>query len=412
MNNLHMNHLNAFFGQTSNKVGDELLRISKYNNMADSVIFNVENQTGQVAKARHFLEPSIKVSPRTDSWSDGYYIYQTEEIPDKLSMIFEKSDSLQKMLLVFDTWSGLGSGMSSAILEDITIFCPSLHVSTVGLFLPHAGGLSILNSLLGMQYCLEYSSSVLLRGIEDAMLLAQEASSVEPILQFSPVHSCIASDLYSAICPNVSHISVPWYADVCSSKTKIIDIRTSLWKSSLFKASSNTTRRVRCTSVTVSSDVNPIRIMTTNLHTSYLTQSYSDNRITISQSKFVCIQPSLPQNTRKITNTSANIVRSPEMLSALHWATPNITWSSIETNKSKINSSNTGASSSLVAPGEDLALGYVCPFSVQRVQSICDKAYKLMKCKAYVHRFSKSIGHHLELDDLTASLEYVRMAIN
>ena len=91
-------------------------------------------------------------------------------------MTYEKSDTVGNTVLLYDAGNGLGSGMSSSILDELSIMNPFSNISTVGIVLPHDNGINTLNNLLSLQYCIEYSSSILLRSYNELFPLINDTN--------------------------------------------------------------------------------------------------------------------------------------------------------------------------------------------------------------------------------------------
>ena len=80
---------------------------------------------------------SIYVSHPTLFWNQGVSLLSAVMID--LRNWLENFDVVKQVAVIFSSGSGFGSGLSSAILEELVYLLPSAHLTSIGLMLPHQG---------------------------------------------------------------------------------------------------------------------------------------------------------------------------------------------------------------------------------------------------------------------------------
>jgi hypothetical protein len=118
--------------------------------------------------------------------------------------LLESSDTCQSISILYSADEGLGSGVTAFLVQYIATYLPGLVTLTVGI-LPHLsqGGLASVNTSLGMEKCLEFSSCCLLRRMDDTnhVLLGHKNRSKSSAQgsDYEDVSRCLAADILLAI---------------------------------------------------------------------------------------------------------------------------------------------------------------------------------------------------------------------
>jgi hypothetical protein len=167
-------------------------------------------------KERLHLSPSVSVdsnpsrSDVLDVNMPNLFSYPSEgsrnvdAIVNQIIKKMEICDNPSGLGIVADLCSGTGSSLSNAIITDIKDIAPNLRLQSIFINPPYhtMHGIDIINGIMSLQISLEYADCVMLRGIDDALVLANEnRSSSSPSPSLNDALNVIAADMYCALGP-------------------------------------------------------------------------------------------------------------------------------------------------------------------------------------------------------------------
>ncbi len=284
------------------QIGTEMSRLGRQERMCipSSIFMDSRPLIGDDAKHINVLQlsmPHLFAFPSDNSAS-------VELIMDKLFRSLEASDNATGIGVVSDFCSGLGSSLSSALVSEIKDCLPHLQLTCAMALPPESTihGIGALNGLMGVQTALQYADAVMLRSLDDAMAMVEEAASASVPSTLQQANMLIACDLYCAlgpksVCSNSDYEELMhdnsvfstqqieldwesvaglycWPANVCSTTNKLCDVRTSLWRLHLRNqhlASKTKGAHISAASLAKTENYNPLRALAANMHTLHVT---------------------------------------------------------------------------------------------------------------------------------------------
>jgi hypothetical protein len=309
-----------------------------------------------------------------------------EEVLQRTNNILESNSNVKRIAVLNEL--GVGKDVPAMILREITDNFPELSI--VSACLTPAGGLSglaSLNSLITAQAMMEYSDSVMFREVDEAFSFLSSDVIPDGIvikpnaqinLQMKDIYQCIASDIFAAI---TSHSNSLWPFNVCTTRSKLFDVRSSIWRSIKRSPKSKLA-------------FNPLRAVSSSLHSLHLWHGdFSEWSITNVHSASIT-----DLNIDKDMNCLVALPSSysgSSALTTIEGATPNLSWplfpdasSSADTNISKSSRpSRIGVDNQSITKINNFALSFESPYARISLQRICKKADKLLAIGAYARRY-------------------------
>jgi len=317
---------------------------------------------------------------------------RVEEVLQRTNCILESNSDIKRIAILNEL--GNGKEVPATILKEIADNFPELSI--VSVCLTPAGGLSglaSLNSLMTTQAMMEYSDSVMFREVDEALsflssdvipdgIIMKQNTQIN--LQMKDIYQCIASDVFVAM---TSHGNSLWPFNVCTTRSKLFDVRSSIWRSIKRSPKSK-------------SAFNPLRAVSSSLHSLHLwhgdfsqwsitnvnSASITDLKIDKDLNCLVTVPPS---------NSVSNV------LTAIEGATPNLSWhlspdtlSYADVSTSKFSRSSRTDES--ITNANNFALSFESPYAQISLKDICKKADKLLAIGAYARRYD-----HLDCNSLT-----------
>ena len=206
-------------------------------------------------------------------------IEQTRAILEDDPSSHHCSYSVMRKISVLHGFGDCQMLLPTTLMEMRNAF-PKLSLNTILTVPPeNISGLAALYALVSTQAALSLSDSVMVRGTHDAQIfLALEMGQIGGNSQngmlgpshgpktnlhkfaLSDVHYCMACDIYTALSTtmdcNGENDCILWPTNVCSSQTKVYDVRSSVWRS-IRQPNTKTT-------------FHPLRAMANNIHALHL----------------------------------------------------------------------------------------------------------------------------------------------
>jgi len=399
--------MTIFLGQSACLVGAEMKRLCKSELGAPLASVFVDSS----------LEASVSV--RLDEpmylWTQSVSSSRNvDAVVDALMTLLETRDSSPSSVgILFDACGGLGSGLSSALIQELADLVPSMSMRS-SMLLPTAcatNGVGAINALLATQTALTMSECLIVRSFDDAMRLVTSEFPTSPAL--GDVYACIASDLLVAYGPtkidkNSGSSSRSfatyemWPCNTCShtrGRNTVIDVRSSSWRD--FSRSKNKQQSRK------DSACNPLRSLSSNIHALHL-ESQSNPLAKRMRTELVVPNASLTSivvdfQEKSLLLGSQECFFSKDVNVALEWAAPHVKWPAsfgrkssrdpiTGVLKSSPNKSTLAATRAAerAAAGElqVAALSFVSPYGALAIETLASQARMLLDRKAYLHKFA------------------------
>ena len=340
--------------------------------------------------------------------------------------------------VIVDSCSGLGSSLSSALLQELGDLVPGLPLHVAVTYTTEGDclqGLGAYNHLLAMQTSLMYADVVLCRGRQDMLglgscntmrdsttvLACDLMMAMHPTLEWRDYRGLQRGGLLGALPPNMF-------------TTKLLDVRSSLWKLSRCGSSSGGGSKAATGRAAAEQKYTPLRALASNLHALHVFK----NPENVQKHEWVehaylsqCVLPrealsgsgfgflNLPSASTRNDYTHSHQVNNnnhrrgggvpmseKDTCANLKWAMPCTRWNDV---------SGPFAPGQVLLPpcdaGQESEVHTLCftsPHSLQHLQSCVSSVQTLLKRKAYVHRFEES---GISDADLHACVENVRSAV-
>ena len=232
------------------------------------------------------------------TWAASYNrLNEIDFLMDEVFARLEELDNVRTINVVADGCQGLGSGLSSGLLQELREVLPNVSLRSI-FVLPLApssiggvcggDGLGTLNLLLASHAALSLADTVTLRALDDSLRLAQAegcyfasgnsasagAGGSGPTLL--DVHAMIAADLLVAAGPRSSSwgLADGWpltASTVAGAVGRVVDVRSSLWR----LVRDNQRNKGGKSKSSAGADYSPLRAMATNLHALHLSAAPS-----------------------------------------------------------------------------------------------------------------------------------------
>ena len=106
-----------------------------------------------------------------------------DKIVEQIIIKLESCDNPSGIGIVADLCSGAGSSLSCAVITEIKDIAPHLRIQSVFTMPPEntVYGINVINSVMTTQIPLEYADSVMIRGLDDALMLVGENNKLSLI---------------------------------------------------------------------------------------------------------------------------------------------------------------------------------------------------------------------------------------
>eukprot|EP01038_Epipyxis_sp_PR26KG_P006090 gene6090-8393_t len=366
------------------------------------------------------------------------------------SFLMMSSGYIKQVMIICDLGTPFGSWILPLTLDFISSQFSFLPMIVV-LIKPHLpiSGISNYYSLLSIHSSLLHQQSycVIIRDIQDAIVLAEKESSFinndnGSSFAMNQIYFIIACDLWVCLLSSVNDLNL---FDICSFHSKIIDIRSSLYRLLQKLEKKNKNNKIQISNNNINDSLieyNYLRAMSSNIHSLHMSYQPLHDKEGMSQ---YCAYAQLDclQNRRKSDahmsyyfhlNDNHKILLN-ELMTSLHWAAPNVTWntilrntsnddmndmksiySNISTNSISSNSSRSGMTNNIpYSSRSDLSrisrmstisshnnnnnnnnnqmsnnnvislLYFQSKYGQYDLKAICDQSKKLIDCGAYIH---------------------------
>lgn len=356
--------------------------------------------------------------------------HEVDSLIDDVFGTLERLDSSPSFVtLVADASQGLGSGLHSALLEQLRDTLP-LQLRSVLLLPPGSlSGVQVYNACLSSFMSLALADCTMIRGTDDALHLASSLCPAADRLSLRDAHSALACDLlFACRIFDVSGPSVAFPSSSCSSSAAasrglhnssrygggtendmsggvsvyeawpcvgpLVDVRSSLYR--LYRES---TRRTKTTGGSSSSGSgsssgsvsshSPLRAMATNLHALHL---YHVNGSGMEASGPMAVERAYLRTVH--FGTGAMVARGCEysgadVKTALDWACPKVQWPALGL---RAEHASPGAAGPSVA-----AVAYACPYAARTLRQTAHNASLLLRRGAFLQRFAEFGLDHQEI---------------
>lgn len=360
--------------------------------------------------ALRFDVPSFFSMPSPDSATMNALV-------DRVFKELEGSDVRTSVGVVVDSCTGLGSSLSCALLQELSDWVPELPVHMAMSYTTDGDclhGLGAYNHLMTMQASLLHADAVMCRGKHDILSLGCES--------LEEATTVVATDIMMALHPSLEWIdyrglqrggiftSLP---HTMYSPTKLFDVRSSLWKVCRVKVPGGREH---------SQKYNPLRAMSTNLHSLHLYSDPENTRRKHEVASANVYQMFLPQDNYSFTTTASGDkyprnkqdkagggikMAEKDILANLKWAMPKTKWQHLQVPCDAAHSISTSDDTI----GDALEVNSLC-FSSHHAHELqllnLARVKALLSRQAFVHRYEEA---GLEAYDLQCCVENVTAAL-
>jgi hypothetical protein len=337
---------------------------------------------------------------------------------DDVEVILEQ---IQKSMEEIDIPNGISlavdlstsSAVLNPLLEEINYAFGRLRFDAYVVNLGNMSGLETLNAVRNMQGLLYACDSVLLRDISDARRFLEQEHIADYDIRM--IGNVIASDYVVALncknnCAHFSNMLFP--RDVCSSRSKLYDLRTSLWKWMNIHASANKYSSIRA----VANNIHAVH----SVHQSAHHSAYHPQNVVldplddvVASSSLIDLQLNKPD---KALYSKPCTCTTTDVETALRWASPGLKWPSMGVRRARdaasgLVSTESGfacadtdchsisslartdfpvptqkSSSARTMEPNISAVALISPYSNRDIKSLYIKALTLLNAGAYVRR--------------------------
>ena len=337
--------------------------------------------------------------------SDSNSSTQLETMTNALTNMLESTSGMRSIAILNEL--GIGNRFPPHVLSHVKDNFPELTIVSV-LIAPAGGisGLASIGSIISAQAALEYSDYVMIREIDEARsYMSSEYSGGTcvalqqiPTYNIEEVYQCIASDVFVTLSSTWGPKediadNCLWPFNVCTSRKKIFDVRSSLWRSMRRTSKSKTI-------------FNPMRAVSTSVHSLHLWYTLSDSfGMSINSANVIDfrIDPCI-----KCLVTSHSTIPISDVASALRSSTPKVSWPQLFGSRSYLDSSLGHISSTLKISGHaaissldssagkvlgansskdnQFAVSFESPYAKKALEKVCSDVSGLLHIGAYSHR--------------------------
>lgn len=358
-----------------------------------------------------------------------------ETLVEAMLKSLETQDSPSSVGILMDATSGLGSSLGSALLNELSELLPGLSLNVGMIYNSEKDclhGLGAYNSLLSTQSAIKVADFVLYRGLSETTALGAESLEDTSALLSTDMMLALHPSLSWNDCEGFHTKSLLTSLPYTLSGSKLIDVRSSLWKVSLNNRASKAEK------------YNPIRSMSVNLHAQYV-QANPENQqheevvnhaylhyASLPCSEYTFGRSSSTKDVRRRGRAGAGQVATgqqqqrggngkkglsvskKDVHANLKWAMPSVSWLDLEMSlspPSPLRDSSNSSKGDRNRNEEDVDIATMCyasPYSRRLVVSSLQSVGGLLKRKAYLHYLLEA---GLEEADIDGCIESVRSSI-
>lgn len=417
--------VSVFLDQAGVAVGREMDRISRTPGLGLSA--SSPSSSSSAASSSLFYADNKDCPAYT--WAASHHRqHEVESLVDDVFGTLERLDSSPSFVtLVADASQGLGSGLHSALLEQLRDALP-LQLRSVLLLPPGSlSGVQVYNACLSSFMSLALADCTMIRGTDDALHLASSLCPATDGLSLRDAHSALACDLlFACRLYDVSGPSVVFPSSSSSSSSSagrglhtssrygggseadtsggvsifeawpcvgpLVDVRSSLYR--LYRESSRRTKAAGTSSSGSGSSHSPLRAMATNLHALHL---YHVNGSGTEALGALAVERAYLR-TVHFGGGGGMVARgceysSADVRTALDWACPKVQWPAL------------GLRAEHASPGAGpraAAVAYACPYAARTLRQTAHRASLLLRRGAFLQRFAE---FGLDREEIVHSVE-------
>lgn len=397
-------------GQRSTEIGAQIGQLGPRLDTNHVCVSSVSHEG-----ALRFEVPSFFTMPSAESAAMSTLV-------DRVFKELEGSDVRTSLAIVVDSCSGLGSSLSSALLQELSDLVPELPLHVAISYTTDGDclqGLGAYNHLMTMQASLLHADAVMCRGIHDVMSLGCESledatamvatdvmMALHPSLEWKDYRGMQRGGIFSSL----PHTMQP------ATTTKLLDVRSSLWR--LRRGMKKVPSREH-------QKYHPLRALSANLHSLHVFSDHPENTrrkhdvASAHLHQMILFPDKYSLDTGKSSSTTHMAPRSKnstsgsgyvhmvekDILANLKWAMPTTRWSHLE---APCIADRSIAATDLDNGTEVNALCFASHHSWELQKTSVARVRALLSRKAFVHRFEEA---GLEAYDLSCCVENVSVAL-
>lgn len=332
---------------------------------------------------------------RASHWYESYHHDSASNLMNTLYTMIESCDNPQTITILYDATTGLGSGLTKYLHDEVSTTLPGLVITSIGI-LPHFyhGGLNSIHTIMALQSGFEHQSNNFLRCLNDTEYILDSHGIYSHCTTLEPIYALIASDLYYLLPDPLLHntftdciIHTP-SSHFRSNSLK--DIRSSLWISTIKRFTSHNSKSKRSSEV---SDVvnweKVLRNLSINLHSLHTSSPLfaPASQYSTSIQKSLSISQAIIASYHSGDYLSSTQQPAPAELGRLtkilQGATPGLNWSS----SSIPYQSSCQGRKKLIKP--ELALYFASPYSDHLLEQSYQDAVNCRKYGAYASGYDE-----------------------
>jgi hypothetical protein len=254
-----------------------------------------------VAHERHQLSHSNNV----------YFSSDVDFIMDQVRCQLEAIDIPKEICIVADSCGA--NGIIGTLSDELAYACAGMSLNSFALNINGYNGLGVYSAVNNIQRLLENCDSLCLRNYSDARYFLEQEHITD--YDTASVGAVIAADIVVGLNLDISELPFDYSLfpkNVCTSRSRLYDVRSSLWKALQSRHSTKKYSSMR-------SLANNIR----SVHSLHHFADNSDSKLFMSSASIVSAQLHVKQ--KSLTATSCKHT-SAEIDAALRWATPGFRW--------------------------------------------------------------------------------------
>ena len=349
-----------------------------------------------------------------------------ERLIEAVFKTLEVQDNPSCVGVLIDATSGLGSSLGAALLNDLSDLLPGLSFNVGMVYNAEKDclhGLGAYNSLLTTQSALQVADFIMYRGLSETISLGTDT--------LEDAAALLSTDLMLALHPSLvwnDHMGYHSNSLLASLppalfSSKLIDVRSSLWKVRLNARSS------RSSGPTIHDKYSPIRAMAVNLHAQYVQYNPENQQKEEVISHAYLHLASLPsthysfrgarskgqKGSKAIASSSSSskgvAVSKKDLHANLKWAMPSVQWADLHL-PGEAAAVLSGPHGSNDKEGGDVEIATMCynsPYAHRLLNQSLMSVEGLLSRSAYFHHLEEG---GLGADDLQGCLETVRAHVH